>query len=143
MKADSFSQDHHPTPLLRLTFILQHLSNELLIAQAGVGLSSARIMSALHAHIPRSQQTVARVLHQTEANISRQIRQMKKQGLVNVTKNKKDARQRDIMLTKKGVQKCKQVEKLLKAQQSHLLKMMDNKDIEAFDRGLKNLLRAV
>ena len=89
-------------PLLHLVYILQQASDEILANEVGVGLSQARIMSVLHTGVPRSQRVVARILSQTEANVSRQLRDMKKRGLVGISKNKKDPRQRDVVLTRKG-----------------------------------------
>lgn len=88
-------------PLLSLTYLLQHQADELLAKEVKVGLSQVRIMSALSAS-PVSQRAVAMALRQTEANVSRQLQAMKKLGLVSVTKNKKDARARDVKLTAKG-----------------------------------------
>lgn len=118
-------------PLLSLTYVLQHLCDELLAAQVGVGLSSVRIMSALSA-APVSQRSVAVTLHQTEANVSRQLQTMKKHGLVSITKNKKDARQRDVILTAKGQAKYQKAESLLKAQQKSFYRNLDKSEHAAF-----------
>lgn len=126
--------------LHRLTFILQHLSDELLTNKVGVGLSQVRIMGALNSTLPRSQRVVAGQLMQTEANVSRQLRLMQKQGLVSIKKNKKDARQRDVILTSKGLSKYEQADKLLAAQQKELLKMLDKKEAQIFERATRNLI---
>ncbi len=131
------------TSLHQLTFVLQHLLDELLLSKANVGLSQVRIMGALHSALPRSQRTVAGQLMQTEANVSRQLRLMQKQGLVSIKKNKKDARQRDVLLTAKGSQKYDQAEKLIAAQQKELLKRLDKKEAQAFERATENLIMAL
>lgn len=131
------------TSLHQLTFVLQHLLDELLISKASVGLSQVRIMGALHSTLPRSQRVVAGQLMQTEANVSRQIRLMQKQGLVSIKKNKKDARQRDVLLTSKGSQKYQQAEKLIAAQQKELLKTLDKTEAQAFERATENLIMAL
>jgi DNA-binding MarR family transcriptional regulator len=82
-----------PTALHRLTFVLQHQYDDHLLSRVGVGFAQTRIMEALHDTVPRSQKFVADRLGQTEANISRQLRLMKRHRLVNIAKNKKDARQ--------------------------------------------------
>jgi DNA-binding MarR family transcriptional regulator len=126
-------------PLLHLSYILQQLSDELLLDSVGVGLSQARIMSVLHQSIPRSQRAVATYLSQTEANVSRQLKIMKRQGLVSITKNKKDSRRRDVMLTATGARKYAQAEKLLKSQQSKFLKLLSTNELKAFERAAQNL----
>lgn len=110
-------------PLLSLTYVLQQLSDEMLIKEARVSLSQARIMSALGAS-PVSQRGVAVALHQTEANVSRQLQAMKKQGLVSIHKNKKDGRQRDVSLTRKGTTRYQKARKLLAQQQGDFLRTL-------------------
>jgi DNA-binding MarR family transcriptional regulator len=111
-------------PLLHLSYVFQQVSEEMLEKETGVGLSAARIMSVLDKTSPSSQRNVAVELRQTEANVSRQLHNMKKMGLVSITRNKKDSRQRDVTLTTKGAKHYQQAEKLLKKQQSKVLKML-------------------
>lgn len=118
-------------PLLHFAYILQQLSDELLLREAGVSLSHARIMSTLGT-FPISQRAIAVGLQQTEANVSRQLQGMKKQGLVSITKNKKDGRQRDVKLTAKGESKYKTAESLLKKQQKNFQKLLDSYENKAF-----------
>ncbi|PJE65103.1 hypothetical protein COU91_03365 [Candidatus Saccharibacteria bacterium CG10_big_fil_rev_8_21_14_0_10_47_8] len=139
----SVSHKSPTTSLHQLTFVLQHLLDELLLSKANVGLSQVRIMSALHSALPRSQRAVAGQLMQTEANVSRQLRLMQKQGLVSIKKNKKDARQRDVLLTKRGTQRYDQAEKLLAAQQKEMLKMLNKKEAQAFEKATTNLIAAL
>ena len=135
----NLSQRNNFPPLLHLTYNLQQLSDETLLREAGVGLSQARIMSALYQDVPRSQRSIATVLSQTEANISRQLRTMKKQGLVRIVKNKKDARQRDVTLTSKGNRKYRAAEKILKKQQSNFLRLLSSSEVKAFEAAARNL----
>lgn len=139
MKTTSFSQKNNFPPLLHLSYNLQQLSDETLQREAGVGLSQARIMSVLHQSAPRSQRATASALNQTEANISRQLQTMKKQGLVRITKNKKDARQRDVLLTPKGTRKYQTAEKILKSQQSNFLRLLSSSEVKAFEAAAHNL----
>jgi len=111
-------------PLLHLSYILQQSAEEMLESQAGVGLSAARIMSVLDKSSAVSQRVIAMELRQTEANVSRQLHNMKKQGLVSITRNKKDSRQRDVTLTSKGSKKSQDAQKILKKQQRQFLKIL-------------------
>jgi len=139
MKNISVTGRNNFPPLLHLVYILQQTSDETLAKEVGVGLSQARIMSVLHSSVPRSQRTVASSLSQTEANVSRQLRQMKNHGLVGVTKNKKDTRQRDVVLTRKGAAKYQKAEKILKRQQADFLKLLSNSEVKAFESAARNL----
>lgn len=126
-------------PLLHLAYNLQHLADEHLEREAGVGLSAARIMSVLDKSVPSSQRVVAMELKQTEANVSRQLQSMKKQGLVSITRNKKDSRQRDVTLTSKGARHYQQAEKLLKKQQSQVLRMLTAGETAAIEQAAQKL----
>lgn len=97
-----------------------------------MGLSQARIMSGLHTSAVISQRHLASALSQTEANISRQLQHMKSQGLVSITKNKKDGRQKDVKLTRKGATKYEKAEKVLVHLQKTWYKQLDQSEDAAF-----------
>lgn len=129
-----------PTPLLSLVWKLQQSADELLMAKNGVGLSQTRIMAALDKSVPRSQRHMAVELGQTEANVSRQLKVMKKQGLVNIAKNKKDHRQRDVSLSPKGFRTYAKAEQLLVHHEKGLLSTMSRGDARDFQDKATSLL---
>jgi DNA-binding MarR family transcriptional regulator len=131
--------NYSPTPLHHLMFILQQLSDELLAKEVGVSLSHVRIMGTLDPTVPRSQRVIASSLHQTEANISRQIRVMADDSLVKIAPNKKDHRQRDVTLTTKGVRKYTEAEKLLKKQEAQFLKAVNSRGEDSLENSLERL----
>jgi DNA-binding MarR family transcriptional regulator len=126
-------------PLLQLSYVLQHKAEEVLVQEAGVGLSATRIMSVLSTSKSSSQRVVAMELRQTEANVSRQLHNMKKQGLVGITRNKRDSRQRDVTLTAKGAKAYQQAEKLLKKQQNQFLKILNASEASAIEQAAQKL----
>jgi DNA-binding MarR family transcriptional regulator len=126
-------------PLLHLSYVLQHSAEEMLEAEAGVGLSAARIMSVLDKSSATSQRVVAMELRQTESNVSRQLQSMKKQGLVSITRNKKDSRQRDVTLTAKGAKKYQDAGKVLKKQQKQFLKILNAGESAAIELAAQKL----
>ena len=132
-------RDYSPTPLHRLMFVLQHLSDELLEEEVGVSLSQVRIMGTLDSKVPRSQAYIASRLRQTQANVSRQIRVMQKQGLVKITKNKRDSRQRDVVLSNKGEDKYKKSEQLLKKQMDRIYKPIKGWEKKQFEQSVDKL----
>lgn len=140
MKNNAFNHQNAFPPLLHMTYVLQHLSDEALSGEVGVGLSQVRILSTLHPDVPRSQRRVASQLKQTEANISRQLRAMQQQGLVSIKRNKKDGRQRDVTLTPKGSKKYHQAQKLLASQQNRFLRLFSKEESQALDRALNGLV---
>ena len=126
-------------PLLSLSYVLQHSAEEMLEDEAGVGLSTARIMSVLDKSSSNAQRTIAMELRQTEANVSRQLQNMKKQGLVSINRNKKDSRQRDVTLTSKGAKKYDDAAKILKKQQKQFLRILNASESAAFETAAKKL----
>lgn len=126
-------------PLLHLSYVLQQTADEVLEQEIGVGLSAARIMSTLDRSKPASQRDIASQLRQTEANVSRQLHNMKKAGLVSITRNKKDSRQRDVTLTAKGASHYQKAEKLLKRQQSRFLKILNTGEAKALEQAAQKL----
>lgn len=97
-------------------------------------------MSALSS-APTSQRAVAMALSQTEANVSRQLQIMKKQGLVSITKNKKDRRQRDVSLTRKGQNTYQKARKLLSSQQSKILRALNKGETDAVAFAIQKLTK--
>jgi DNA-binding MarR family transcriptional regulator len=126
-------------PLLHLSYVLQHKAETVLEKEAGIGLSAARIMSTLNKATPNSQRVIAVELGQTEANVSRQLQSMKKQGLVSITRNKKDSRQRDVTLTAKGAKKYQEAEKHLKKQQKQFLNILNASETAAIEDAAQKL----
>lgn len=127
-------------PLLHLSYVLQQTADEMLEAETGVGLSAARIMSVLDKSKPVSQREIAMHLRQTEANVSRQLHNMKKAGLVGIGRNKKDSRQRDVTLTAKGAGHYQKAEKVLKRQQAKFLKILNAGEAKILDQAAHKLI---
>jgi DNA-binding MarR family transcriptional regulator len=139
MRSKPAANKNHFPPLLHLSYVLQQVADEILEQEAGVGLSAARIMSTLNRSVPNSQRVIASELRQTEANVSRQLHNMKKHGLVSITKNKKDSRQRDVILTAKGAKKYEQAEKMLKKQQAKFLKILNAGEADILELAAQRL----
>jgi len=139
MKSQPVTKKSTFPPLLHLSYVLQHKAEQVLEQEVGVGLSAARIMSALSISRPSSQRVIASQLMQTESNVSRQLHNMKKQGLVNISRNKKDSRQRDVTLTSKGAKHYQQAEKLLKKQQSQFMRILNASETKALDQAAEKL----
>jgi DNA-binding MarR family transcriptional regulator len=135
--------NYSPTPLHYLMFILQQSSDELLQGEVGVSLSHVRIMGALDYKVPCSQKSIASKLRQTEANVSRQLLSMIRQGFVKVSKNKADSRQRDVTLTAKGKRRVEAAEKVLKKQTSSALKGLSKEEKRNFDDSINKIITSL
>lgn len=139
MRNSTSSKKSNFPPLLHLSYVLQQTADEMLEQETGVGLSAARIMSVLDKSKPVSQRNIAVQLRQTESNVSRQLHNMKKTGLVGISRNKKDSRQRDVTLTAKGAGQYQKAEKLLKRQQARFLKILNSSESKAFEQAAQKL----
>jgi DNA-binding MarR family transcriptional regulator len=64
---------------------------------------------------------------------------MKKHGLVSITRNKKDNRQRDVVLTAKGAKKYQDAERLLKKQQAKFLKILNAGEADILEQAAQKL----
>lgn len=126
-------------PLLHLTYILQQTSDEILQKEVKIGLSQTRLMSVMSTSKAVSQREIAVKLGQTESNVSRQLKAMHSFGLVSIKKNKKDSRQREVVLTSKGLNVYVAAEKLLKKEQSKLLHMLSGSELSVFENAAQLL----
>ncbi len=126
-------------PLLHLTYILQQISDEALQKEVNIGLSQTRLMSVMSTSKSVSQREIAVRLGQTESNVSRQLKAMHTSGLVSIKKNKKDSRQREVVLTSKGDKVYSSAEKLLKKEQTKLLHMLSGSELNVFENAAQLL----
>ncbi len=143
MKAQPLSKSGSPTSLHHLMFVLQHMTDELLQSEMKVGLSQVRILSVLNTKVAYSQRGVAIMLRQTEANVSRQLKLMRRHGLVNVKNNPKDKRQKEVVLTSKGKRTFEGAQRLLNAQQKELSRLLSTSEAKAFEHAINNLLASI
>lgn len=124
-------------------FVLQQMSNELLLAEAGVGLSQTLIMSGLSKTMPSNQRALAARLRQTEANISRQLHVMRRQGLVSIKQDRKDKRQKVVLLTTKGANRYTKACNLLDKQQKEILKLIAATEARVFGQTVDGLIKGL
>jgi DNA-binding MarR family transcriptional regulator len=130
---------YSPTALHYLLFILQQKTDELLQGEVGVSLSHVRILGALDYNVPCSQKSIASQLQQTEANVSRQLLTMNRQGLVKVLKNKDDSRARDVTLTAKGKRRYEAAEGALKRQLTSIYKGLSKQEKKDFEDSINKI----
>ena len=115
----------------------------MLLDYTGVGLSAALIMSTLNKTTPLSQRAIASCLRQSEANISRQLKVMKKQGLVSVRQSRQDKRQSEVVLTAKGAGVHDKAMQLLDKQQKDIMLLIETTEAKVFTQTVDNLLKGL
>lgn len=90
-------------PLLHhLSSELDKISEQILRERLGIGLSQFRLLSVLQLREGILQKEIAGELGQTEASISRQVKLMKNQGLIEVKRSSANRRERSVYLNDKG-----------------------------------------
>lgn len=110
---------HEPTH--RIGYLLQHVafcmarqSDQALQEQLGIGLSQFKIMMVLEWNPNVQQRHIADSLGQTEASISRQIKLMHEQGLLQTTISPHNRREHITTLTPKGTRLTEEALKVLR-----------------------------
>jgi DNA-binding MarR family transcriptional regulator len=88
--------------LNRLAFSLSRQSDQILLERLGIGMSQYIIMHILQLQPSIQQRVIATQLGQTEASISRQMKILANQSLLEVRTNPQNRREHVIILTIKG-----------------------------------------
>jgi MarR family transcriptional regulator, transcriptional regulator for hemolysin len=88
--------------LQHVSFVLGRHSDQVLSEQLGIGIAQYKIMTILQWRSDIRQRDIAKMLGQTEASISRQIKLMQDSGLLEVRINPSNRREHQTMLTYKG-----------------------------------------
>jgi DNA-binding MarR family transcriptional regulator len=97
----------HPTNKIgylvnHLAFVLGRQSDQVLLERMGLGFSQFKILMVLKKNPHVQQKVIADMLGQTEAGISRQIKLLHEQGLLQTTRRAEDKREHITTLTAKG-----------------------------------------
>lgn len=88
--------------LHHLSAVLSRHADQALQEQLGIGLSQYRIMLAVQANPRIQQRDIASSLAQTEASVSRQVKLLINQGLVESAVDPRDRRARITVLSPRG-----------------------------------------
>lgn len=88
--------------LHHLSFVLDRQSDQLLQERFGIGFSQFKILMALKWHTGVQQKQIAEYLGQTEASVSRQIKLMTEQGLLQSRVSPLNRREHITTLTPRG-----------------------------------------
>lgn len=134
---DISSQMHH------LVSLMSREGDQTLQEQLGVGLSQYKILSTLHEHPRLQQRTIAQMLGQTEASISRQIKLLQQKAMLIAPKNPNNRREHIASLTPKGVRIVEAAEKVLENYHRSFLKGLSTKNQQQFHDLLNTIHRDV
>lgn len=113
--------------LNHVAFVLGRQADQVLQERLGIGLSQFKIMRTLEGSPHIQQKQIAERLGQTEASISRQMKLLEEQGLLNNTVNPANRREHIIRLTPRGERYTEQAMEVLATFQAPVLDTMDEK----------------
>jgi DNA-binding MarR family transcriptional regulator len=88
--------------LNHVSFVLGRQSDQVLQERLGIGFSQFKIMKTLQKSPHIQQKQIAECLGQTEASISRQIKLLQEQGLLQTVRRAENRREHITTLTAKG-----------------------------------------
>ena len=133
-------------PENNIGFLLQHLSfsiarqaDQVLQDKLGIGFSQFKIMKVLHKQPNIRQNQIAEKLGQTEASISRQIKLMHDDGLLQSVPRAEDRRENITSLTPRGERLSAEAWKVLTEYLDPMFKTLSEKEREALLKSLTTL----
>lgn len=118
--------------LQHTSFSLARQSDQVLQEQLGLGLSQFKIMMVLRRNPNIQQRQIADALGQTEASISRQIKLMHDQNLLQTTISPKNRREHITTLTAKGLRMTQEALKVLNRYQAPTFAVLSERQQKQF-----------
>lgn len=113
--------------LLHISAMLSRQTDQILQERLGIGVSQFRILALLEPGQGVRQRVIADQLGQTEASISRQIKLLATKSLVEVAKSAESRRDRNVLLTIKGVKLTEAAKDVLEACHSPLVQLLTDR----------------
>lgn len=105
----------------KLAFLLEKRADESLKSQLDIGFAQYKVLEAINQNMLAKQNLVAKLLDQTEASISRQIKILQKKGMITVTTVMGNKRAKELALTVVGEEIVSQAEELLDLTQAQVI----------------------
>jgi len=124
----------------KLAFLLEKRADESLKAQLDIGFAQYKVLEAINQNMLAKQNTVARLLDQTEASISRQIKILEKKGLITVSSVMGNKRAKELSLTRIGDEMARNAEELLDVAQAQVIGGLSYKEQQLFQELVERML---
>jgi|GEM_PF-2167729 len=97
----------------KLSSLFEKKADEQLRLALDIGFAQYKVIEAINQNALTKQNTVAKLLDQTEASISRQIAILQKKGLITVQNVMGNRRAKELLLTRVGEDICRQAEQIV------------------------------
>lgn len=131
----------------RLAFLLEKKADDALKDQLDIGFAQYKVLEAINQNSLAKQNSIAILLEQTEASISRQIRILQKKGVVKVTTVMGNKRARELTLSMQGEELVSQAVEVLDVAMSQVIGSLSYQEQrlmqELFERMLDRARRSV
>ena len=132
MQSRLYWQLHH------LAFILEKQLDDELKQQLDIGFAQYKVLEAINQNMLASQAVIAKLLDQTEAGVSRQVKILQKKGLIFVSDVMGNKRARELSLTEIGDEIVSQAENILEISQAQVVGLLSMNYLNVCSIRLKN-----
>ncbi len=105
----------------KLAFLLEKRADESLKSQLSIGFAQYKVLEAISQNMLSKQNTIAELLDQTEASISRQIKLLQKKKLILASSVMDNKRARELSLTDLGEDVLRQAEETLNVTRAQVI----------------------
>lgn len=130
----------------KLAFLLEKRADDALRQDLGIGFAQYKVLEAIHQNTLSRQNVVAKLLDQTEASVSRQIKILQKKGLIHTSDMMGDKRARELTLTRVGEEIVRQAIDVIEIAQSPIIEGFSYQEQQLFqdffDRMVERARRA-
>jgi MarR family transcriptional regulator for hemolysin len=124
----------------QLAFLLEKRADDSLKSSIDIGFAQYKVLEAINQNMLAKQNTVAELLDQTEASISRQIKILQKKGLIKVSTVMGNKRAKELSLTGIGEEMVRQAEDILDESQSQILGGLSYQEQRLFQELFERML---
>ena len=114
----------------RLAFLLEKRADENLKSQVGIGFAQYKVLEAVGANTLAKQNTIASLLGQTEASISRQIKILQAKKLLTAATVMGNKRARELSLSEKGEETLQQSEEIITMSNGQIVGVLSGQEQE-------------
>jgi DNA-binding MarR family transcriptional regulator len=124
----------------KVAFLLEKRADESLKSHLGIGFAQYKVLEAINQNMLAKQNTIAKLLDQTEASISRQIKILQKKGLIEVSEVMGNKRAKELTLTVIGDEMVSQAENVLDIAQAQVVGGLSYQEQRLFQELFERML---
>ncbi len=123
-----------------LAFLFEKKADERLKESFGLGFAQYKVLEAIGRNTNAKQNTVAELLDQTEASISRQIRILSRKNLITVDMVMGNKRARELNLTEQGEEQLRLCHEQLEMIHARVFNGLSSEDVQYFEALFERLI---